>query len=243
MAAKSGGSIPDRAKGWLHRAVSLIIYAEIIGKAFCAVLLPTPWAVKVMPISLAARLLPDSFHRRVMENLETVFGETYTEGQRREIARRYFGQFFVYLLDFFLGVRMKASDVDKIFVFEGRENVDEALRQGNGIIGVTGHYFWAVRGLLAIGCLAFVKDVLRPRVEFWQDGGCLDLRENLAIDDLGIGVVPLRAQGGVLACANAVVEGVGLPLSRDLDALLFECCGHRSATLGAFQEADVGIAM
>ncbi len=153
MAGKRGGSILDRAKGWLHRAVSLIIYAEIIGKALCAVLLPTPWAVKVMPVSLAARLLPASFCRRVMENLETVFGETYTEGQRREIARRYFGQFFVYLLDFFLGVRMKASDVDKIFVFEGRENVDEALRQGNGIIGVTGHYFWAVRGLLAIGCL------------------------------------------------------------------------------------------
>ncbi len=153
MNGRRGGSILVRAKGWLHRAVSLIIYAEIIGKALCAVLLPTPWAVKVMPISLAARLLPDSFRRRVMENLETVFGETYTEGQRREIATRYFGQFFVYLLDFFLGVRMKASDVDKIFVFEGRENVDEALRQGNGIIGVTGHYFWAVRGLLAIGCL------------------------------------------------------------------------------------------
>ncbi len=156
MNGRRGGSILDRAKGWLHRAVSLIIYAEIIGKALCAVLLPTPWAVKVMPVSLAARLLPDSFRRRVMENLETVFGETYTEGQRREIARRYFGQFFVYLLDFFLGVRMKASDVDKIFVFEGRENVEEALRQGNGIIGVTGHYFWAVRGLLALGCFGVV---------------------------------------------------------------------------------------
>ena len=153
MAGTRGGSILDRGKGWVHRAVSFIIYVEIIGKALCAVLLPTPWAVKIMPVSLAARLLPDSFRRRVMENLETVFGETYTEGQRRDIARRYFGQFFVYLLDFFLGVRMKASDVDKIFVFEGRENVDEALRQGNGIIGVTGHYFWAVRGLLAIGCL------------------------------------------------------------------------------------------
>jgi lauroyl/myristoyl acyltransferase len=153
MAGKRGGSILDRAKSWLHGAVSLIIYAEIIGKALCAVLLPTPWAVKVMPISLAARLLPDSFRRRVMENLETVFGETYTEGQRRQIARRYFGQFFVYLLDFFLGIRMKASDVDKLFVVEGRENVDEGLRQGKGVIKVTGHYFWAVRGLLALGCL------------------------------------------------------------------------------------------
>jgi KDO2-lipid IV(A) lauroyltransferase len=125
-----------------------------------------------MPISLAARLLPDSFHRRVMENLETVFGETYTEGQRREITRRYFGQFFVYLLDFFLGFRMKASDVDKIFVVEGREYMDEAVRKGKGMVVVTGHYFWPVRGVLAMGCLGFL-------------GGCVILHaENIPFSKL-----------------------------------------------------------
>lgn len=155
MNGRRGGNILDWAKGWLHRALSLIIYAEIIGKALCAVLLPTPWAVKVMPVSLAARLLPDSYRRRVMENLETVFGETYTEGQRREITRRYFGQFFVYLLDFFLGLRMKASDVGKIFVVEGQEYMEEALRQGKGAVVMTAHYFWPVRGFLAMGCRGF----------------------------------------------------------------------------------------
>jgi len=153
MPGEKAWKILDWLKGGLHGAVSLIIYAEIVGKALFAVLLPTPWAVKVMPVSLAARLLPASSHRRVIENLGAVFGEAYTEEEKQEISRRYFGQFFVYLLDFFLGVRMKASDVERIFVFEGRENVDEALRQGKGIIGVTGHYCWAVRGLLAIGCL------------------------------------------------------------------------------------------
>jgi Kdo2-lipid IVA lauroyltransferase/acyltransferase len=155
MPGRQGRGIKERARGRLHRAVSLIIHAEIIGKALCAALLPTPWAVKVMPFSLAARLLPASARRRVIENLEAVFGQAYTEAQKREITRRYFGQFFVYLLDFFLGLRMKASDVGRIFAFEGRENVDEALRQGKGILGVTGHYCWAVRGLLAIGCLGY----------------------------------------------------------------------------------------
>ena len=70
-----GRGILEQVRGWLHRAVSLVIYAEIVGKALCAVLLPTPWAVKVMPVSLAARLLPVSFRRRVMENLEAVFEE------------------------------------------------------------------------------------------------------------------------------------------------------------------------
>ena len=153
MTGKAGRGLLEGVKQSLHRAVSVLIYAEIIGKALCAVLLPTPWAVRVMPVSLVARLLPASHRRRVMENLEAVFGDAYTEEQRSEIARQYFGQFFVYLLDFFLGLRMKPSDVDKIFVFEGRQNVDEALRRGKGIIGVTGHYCWAVRGLLAIGCL------------------------------------------------------------------------------------------
>lgn len=153
MAGKAGRSVLEGVKRCIHRAVSVLIYAEIVGKALCAVLLPTPWAVRIMPVSLVARLLPASQRRRVIDNLETVFGDAYTEGQRNEIARKYFGQFFVYLLDFFLGLRMKPSDVAKIFVFEGRENVDEALRRGKGIIGVTGHYCWAVRGLLAIGCL------------------------------------------------------------------------------------------
>jgi KDO2-lipid IV(A) lauroyltransferase len=143
------------ARTGFHRALSLIIYAEIMGKALCAVLLPTPWAVKVMPFSLAARLLPGSFRKRVIDNLETVFAGTYTEAQKRRIARQYYGQFFVYLLDFFLGIRMKTSDVDRIFVFEGRENVEAALKRGKGILGVTGHYCWAVRGLLAIGCLGY----------------------------------------------------------------------------------------
>jgi KDO2-lipid IV(A) lauroyltransferase len=153
MPGEKGGKILGWLKGGLHRAASLIIYAEIVGKALLAVLLPTPWAVKVMPVSLAARLLPVSFHRRVIENLEAVFGETYTQAEKKAISRRYFGQFFVYLLDAFLAVRMKASDVERILVFEGRENVDEALRRGKGVIMVSGHYCWVGRGLLAIGCL------------------------------------------------------------------------------------------
>lgn len=146
-------AVLERAKGMLRQLSGVAVQAEVALKALLLLCLPVTWGAGILPSSLAVRVLPPSTRRRVSGNLAAVFGGDAMGDPAR--VRRYFRQLFAAPLDFLLGLRMGPEHVERLFELQGREHLDEALERGRGVIGVTGHYSCAVRGLLAVGCLGY----------------------------------------------------------------------------------------
>lgn len=76
--------------------------------------------------------------RAVMDNLSIIMA-TFDEKVLRAAARQVFINFAKYLVDFFRFSLVDKNYVDKLVRVEGRQNIDEALKKGNGVIAMTAH--------------------------------------------------------------------------------------------------------
>ncbi|HSP07274.1 MAG TPA: lysophospholipid acyltransferase family protein, partial [Acidobacteriota bacterium] len=134
-------------------------------------------------VLLAARILPHAFflslgrwfgrfarhvdgrHRRVaMDNLATAFPEM-REAERREILRRCYAFFGMYLFDLLTCFPKFRGDRMKDFEYEGLENVEEGYRLKKGVIFYTGHWgAWEMMGM-AHGFKGYPLGVIARRLD------------------------------------------------------------------------------
>lgn len=87
----------------------------------------------------AGRPLINKKKKLAMENLHTAFDKEKTEQEIKAIADRCFDGFgsgmveLIYLLD-------RPKEIVKRVIFEGKENLDNALKQGHGVILLSAHF-------------------------------------------------------------------------------------------------------
>jgi KDO2-lipid IV(A) lauroyltransferase len=83
-----------------------------------------------------------AFHVRrrvVMDNLRLAFPEK-GEAERRAIARATFVNLGRMAAEFFLAPRMTREELERVFVYDGWEKVEEARARGKGVIACTAHF-------------------------------------------------------------------------------------------------------
>lgn len=156
---------------WIPVAAAVLL--EWVGKILCCLALPLPWAARAIEWSLAARFLPFSLRRQVLENLSSVLGGSHARDELELLRHEYLRVLLGGPIDFFLGLRITPPTIADIVVVEGREHLDQALSRGKGVIAVTGHYSFMLRGLFAAGCLGYtVNAVVRaPHEVSWPGAG------------------------------------------------------------------------
>ena len=140
------------AATWL---VTGLIIAEIAGKALCVLFLPPVRKARFFSFSLTVYLLPRSMIKQVVRNLRSALGPTFPDEALEKIARRYYRELFARPLDLVLGLCLTSADVDRLFLFEGREHLDEALSRGKGVLCISSHYACVALGTLSMGLLGY----------------------------------------------------------------------------------------
>lgn len=74
----------------------------------------------------------------VLDNLRAVL-KTDDEAVRRRVGKEVFINFAKYLVDFFRFSKLDESYIRSVVKFVGKDNFDEALRRGKGVIALTAH--------------------------------------------------------------------------------------------------------
>ncbi len=135
--------------------VTLGLLLEWLVKVVSCMILPLPWAARVIEHSLIALFVPFSLRRQVCKNLSAMFGDAFAMGGVRTVCRRYFSILFSGWLDLVLGLRITSTNGAQLILFEGKEHLDQALSRGKGVIAVTGHYSYLLRGLFVACSLGY----------------------------------------------------------------------------------------
>jgi len=114
--------------------------------------------------------LPGRDKERAIENLTIAFGNEKSQQEIREICRRCFENLGKGLMEVLQFPRLKRKNLDRLVAFEGRQNLDEALKTGKGVILLTAHFGnWELLGAsLALSGYAInfiVRAVRSPRLD------------------------------------------------------------------------------
>ncbi len=104
---------------------------------------------RVLPISVAQRLgaglgllahaLSGRYRRVARQNLQRAFSD-WTPAQVKATVRRVFRNFGVSLAEFFKAPSMTRPQIEKWVTIVGLEHLDAALREGKGVLLITGHF-------------------------------------------------------------------------------------------------------
>jgi len=87
--------------------------------------------------------------RSVISNLKVILDKPVSKKELKRMARAVFINFAKYLVDFFHFAKVRGDDVDKVIKICGRENLDETLKRGKGIIIVAAHMGnWELGGMI-----------------------------------------------------------------------------------------------
>ena len=94
------------------------------------------------------RCLSKKDTQAVKENLSIILGND--EKRINECAKHIFRNFAKYLVDFFRFAKINEKFIKNNVTIKGKENVDEALKKGKGVILVTAHIGnWELGGVVA----------------------------------------------------------------------------------------------
>ncbi len=93
--------------------------------------------------------------RAVIENLKTVLGEPLQDEELDRTAKDVFKNFAKYLVDFFRFSRMTPGYIKEFIKLEGLTNVEDALKNGKGVIMLSAHLGnWELGGFV-MGTLGY----------------------------------------------------------------------------------------
>lgn len=112
---------------------------------------PLRWLIAVLPVKCGFALfrlmgdihyyLSGNKNNDVSRNLRYAFGEeVMNNGMVQDTLRNYFRNHYINQLQIFLFPRLNNNNVEQIHVFEGIENVNEALKLGKGCILLHAHF-------------------------------------------------------------------------------------------------------
>jgi len=80
------------------------------------------------------------YRRVAVENLEQVFGDSWSESRIDTTARDTFRHIGMNLMEFLRFPGMSPDRFDRMVRFEGEEHLQEALKRGKGVLAITSHY-------------------------------------------------------------------------------------------------------
>lgn len=196
-----------------HRRVKrLLFFGAAQACTFVARTLPRPAALSTFSaIGGAAGVVDRPARRRALQNLDVAFGQTFDEATREEIARAMFRDLGRNLVDLLRMDRLSPETLRRLVVFEGLENLDEALARRRGVLAVSAHFGnWELLGaaLCARGYPLHV--VARPLFDTNADRLLTNWRRNA-------GIVVHSRQGGLRGAAQALRAGeiVGVLMDQD----------------------------
>jgi KDO2-lipid IV(A) lauroyltransferase len=99
------------------------------------------------PAACFGRLLGAAFYRlgtglrhRVLKNLETAFAKEKTEEELKGIARAFYANMGLFLMEFARQGGLDKDYVDRYVLFDGLGNLDRALEEGRGVVLFTAHF-------------------------------------------------------------------------------------------------------
>lgn len=102
--------------------------------------LPMAWAIRLgAGIGLLGYALVRRYRRVAIANLQRAFPE-WSPAQVRATAKRVFRNFGVALAEFLKAPSMTQAELEARMQIVGREHLDEAFRQGKGVLLITGHF-------------------------------------------------------------------------------------------------------
>jgi len=107
---------------------------------------------------------------KALENLSIAFGEEKTPGEILRICRYCFENLGKGLMEVLQFPRLTSENLNRLVAFEGKENIDSALKMGKGIIVITAHFGnWELLGaslaLSGYKVSFIVRPVRSPRLE------------------------------------------------------------------------------
>jgi KDO2-lipid IV(A) lauroyltransferase len=128
---------------------SFLSYAMLCSFAFFFNLLPLKSALWVgRRLAALAYWIIRGRRRVVFENLQVAFGHEKSSQELGQIARKTFTNVGMTLVEFLRMPRVNMDYYRKFIRVEGRENLDRALKEGNGVIALTFHFGnWEMAGL------------------------------------------------------------------------------------------------
>jgi KDO2-lipid IV(A) lauroyltransferase len=100
------------------------------------------WGVRSLGSALGVLVLNISpRHRRIVrDNLRTAFGREKSELELRVIARRFYRNFAIGLVEFLRLPAMTPQEIIDANRLQGQHYIDEALERGGGVMLITGHF-------------------------------------------------------------------------------------------------------
>lgn len=171
------------------------------------------------------------FHKNALESLTIAFADTISPVEKEHIARRSFDALVFGIADF-IHVMQHHRSADKFFTFEGRENLDQALAKGKGVVVSIGHFGPFVAMLARFISAGYKVNVVmrRPRGGFFY-------KQVLRVRELvGLGCiysVPVRTC--LVNCSEALKRGeiVFMPIDQnygDTGRVFVDFFGRLAAT-------------
>jgi KDO2-lipid IV(A) lauroyltransferase len=114
--------------------------------------------------------LPSSDKNRAIENLNIAFGDEKSPEEILNICRRCFENLGKGLMEVIQFPMLNSGNLGGLVTFEGRQNLDEALKRGRGVIILTAHFGnWELLGaslaLSGYSTSFIVRPVRDPRLE------------------------------------------------------------------------------
>jgi KDO2-lipid IV(A) lauroyltransferase len=164
-----------------------IYYMVAVAARRVVLLLPRKTALNLGV--LLADLLFLLLHRdkaRALENLSIAFGEEKRPGDILRLCHYCFESLGKGLMEVLQFPRLTSQNLDRLVAFEGKQNIDSALKMGRGVIILTAHFGnWELLGAsLALSGYG-VSFIVRP-VRSSQ----LDALVNRNRESMGIGCIP-----------------------------------------------------
>lgn len=104
-----------------------------------------------------------------LSNVEKAYGSTLSSQEKKTLIKKSFQNTALSILELFLIKKIK-KDAEKHFIIKGRENIDDALAQGKGVILITTHlgsweYLEFLFYLTGIKCSVIVKKIKNERLD------------------------------------------------------------------------------
>ena len=154
---------------------------------------------------------------RALENLSTAFGEEKGPSDVLRICRYCFQNLGKGLMEVLQFPRLTSENLDRLVAFEGKQNIDDALKMGRGVIILTAHFGnWELLGaslaLAGYRTNFIVRPVRSPRLDMLVNGS----RESMGVGCISRGASIKRALKclkrnellGILADIDTRVDGV-----------------------------------
>lgn len=129
----------------------------------------------------------------VLDNMRHAFGNEMSEKEIRDLARRFYRNLGMTLMEFLAFPRLGPEDFRALVEIRGRENFEKTVAEGNGALLVSGHFGnWEMMGarIAAEGQkVAFiVKEQTNSRVDRIQN----DIRHKAGIGTIRSGGVAIK---------------------------------------------------